>query len=152
MNRRPRLRIYTAIPCVYSGLSEQLQLFGSNAFGALLPRTVTPSLRERTFDKRQRNMIGPIVMYEGCVSCPIHARDRSGGQSGVERKCLVDQSKPVSSLYHPPHVSRCIRGARQMHWNPDLREHLNQPGMRGWLEFGITEDLDAIRYLMNIEL
>jgi len=39
-----------------------------------------------------------------------------------------------------------------MHWNPNLREHLDQPRMRGWLEFGITEDLDAIRYLVNIEL
>src|ERR1700728_4577471 len=102
-------------------------------------------------NKGQCNMIGPIVVYEHCVSSPIYVRYRSAGQSGVERECLIDQSKPVSSFHHPPHVSRCTGRTRHMHGNPDLREHVDQPGMRGWLEFGTTEDLDSICTLINID-
>ena len=153
-----RLRVYTAISCVYSGLSQQcFNLLGANppSEGTLLPLSVPPSLRREYVREGQRNDRHYIfVMYESCVGCPISASyGGSAGESYIKRECLIDQSKPVSSFHHPPHVSRSAFAEHpKCMGNPDLCEHFDQPGSAPMAGFWITEDLKCDPLFHEYEL
>ena len=72
-------------------LSEQFELLRPNAFGdALLTLAISPVLREGAFDERQRNMVGPTVVYKGRIDGPIDSGNWPGCKFKVERRYLVN--------------------------------------------------------------